>query len=114
MNALIGAPNSRNKMPTSMQEKARLARLAHKKVQKLMWMKPAVLVSSLIGIGVAPLIKMISAPYSRKHQAAGGKAQVSPRQPRTPGPTLSSSKKPNPEPIHPPADHGQIPANARR
>ena len=29
-------------------------------------MKPAVIVSSLNGIGVAPLIMMISAPYSRR------------------------------------------------
>ena len=49
-----------------MKEKARLARLAHRKVQKFMWMKPAVIVSSLNGIGVAPLIRMISAPNSRK------------------------------------------------
>ena len=31
-----------------------------------MWMNPAVIVSSLNGIGVAPLIMMISVPYSRR------------------------------------------------
>src|SRR3546814_20871736 len=79
MNALIGAQNSRNKMPPSMKEKARLARLAHRQVQKLRWMKEAVIVSSMNGIGVAPLINMISAPSSRQYQAAGGKAAGKPR-----------------------------------
>ncbi|MBK9012411.1 MAG: hypothetical protein IPM87_17385 [Novosphingobium sp.] len=66
MNALIGAPNRRNSTPTIMKLIERLTIDAPMKIQTGMAMNPAVIVSSLKGIGVAPLIMMISAPYSRR------------------------------------------------
>ena len=45
---------------------ARETMLARMNGSSCIWMKPAVIVSSLKGIGVAPLIMMISAPYSRR------------------------------------------------
>ena len=63
---LIGAPNRRNRPPTIMKLIERLTMLASRNGTSGMAMKPAVIVSSLKGMGVAPLMTMISTPYSRK------------------------------------------------
>ena len=66
MKRLIGAPNRRNSTPTIMKLIERLTMLARMNGTSGMAMKPAVIVSSLNGMGVAPLIMMISTPYSRR------------------------------------------------
>ena len=76
-------------MPTVMKISARANRLESTKVTRFIPTKPAVMVSSLNGTGVAPAIRIASKSYSRKWQAATGKASVRPRAPMSQTPTLS-------------------------
>ena len=73
---------------------ARANRLASTKVTRFMPMKPAVIVSSLNGTGVAPAIRIASKSYSRRWQAAIGNASVSPSAPISQTPTVSYSPQP--------------------
>ncbi len=89
MKALIGAPNSWNSSPQPMNTSPRPAIEASTKGTSAISMKPAVMVSSLNGIGVVPARKITSQSYFFSWQAASGKLSARPRAASTAWPTAS-------------------------
>ena len=91
---LIGAPKARNRIPTVRKISARPAMLARMNGTSDIPRKPAVIVSSLNGTGVAAAIITAATPYSSNVQRAAGRLSASPMADISGIPTASNRKYP--------------------